>query len=436
MKNKLGFLFVILILFFGVLLRLHNYTVYPQRGATSDEYTYSFLGISLIKEHKPVSWSFFPGYKNKTNLTIKGIYFPIVSPYFDHPPLYGLLVGGFSVLMKQDTFSKVDLGTIRLIPIFLSLISSFLIFLIGKKLYGYKTGVWALLIFSTATFFIMNTRVVVAENLLTVFFLLGVYLFSLFQNKITAKRAIILGILSGLSLWTKFLGIALFLSLAFLFIEEKINWKRIYIFLIVFLLFFIGFLAYGYYFGWDLFLKIQFEQSGRVIGPQTLWNIIVNPVIVNKIIFDGWFFFGLFAFFASFLDFKRNKFLIVLPAFYFFLLLTSLNKEGASGWYFIPFFPFISLSIANLLQKGIKNKDWIIFLFIIFIGFTQIQYIYEQMFGLLPSVYRLLIFIMLAPLLFLILLRKEKLFQIVSQFWFYIFILGNIFMTLNYVHPL
>src|SRR3989339_101946 len=113
MLRKIKILLVILIVFMSIILRLHNYEKYPQRGATSDEYTYSFLGMSLLKERVPISWSAFPAYKNIQHLTIRNLYFPIVYPYFDHPPLSGFLTGGLSLLVGQNTFEKVDLKTIR-----------------------------------------------------------------------------------------------------------------------------------------------------------------------------------------------------------------------------------------------------------------------------------------------------------------------------------
>lgn len=434
MKRRLKIFLVIAILAGSLLLRFHNYTVYPQRGATSDEYTYSFLGVSLLKEGKPISWSYF-GYENKTDLTIKGIYFPIVSPYFDHPPLYGLLVGGWALLFGQDTFVKIDLGTIRLVPIFLSLISSLLVFLIGNRLYNYKTGLWALLIYTTAAFFVMNSRVVVAENLLTTLFLCAVYLFSLFEKRLTIRKVVILGILAGLSFWTKVLGGVVFLSLLFMFLKERVQLKIVLIFTTIFLLFVLGFIGYGLYFGGDLFWKIQFAQSSRNIGPEALWNIITSPAIVNKIVFDGWFFFGLFSLFYGFSDYAKNKRIIVPSFLYFFLLLISLNKIGSSGWYFIPLFPFIALSIANLLVENLKKQNFLPLLFVIFIGLGEIQYLWEAPFGLSPSVFRLLSLLFFLPFLFSLFLKSDRPYRIIGNFWFYIFILGNIFMTYNYIHP-
>ena len=177
--TKIKITLVIFILLLGLILRLHNYSVYPQRGASSDEYTYSFLGISLLTKHIPISWSAFTAYKNLQHLTIDKLYFPIVYPYFDHPPFAGIIVGGWSILFGQDSFPEVNLKTVRLVPIFLSTVSQILVFLLAWKIFNFKTGVWALLIYSTTTIFAISSRVVFAENVLTPLMLLAIYLFSL-----------------------------------------------------------------------------------------------------------------------------------------------------------------------------------------------------------------------------------------------------------------
>src|SRR3989304_7973425 len=164
--NTKQILFVVLILLGSLVLRLHNYTVYPQRGATSDEYSYSFQGVSLLTQGIPISWSAFTAYRNRFDLTIDTIYFPMVSPYFDHTPLNGIVTGGWAILFGENSFEKITLGTIRLVPIILSMISSVLVFLLAQRLYGYDTGIWALVIYASVTTFVMNGRVVLAENLI------------------------------------------------------------------------------------------------------------------------------------------------------------------------------------------------------------------------------------------------------------------------------
>lgn len=418
------------------MLRLHNYSIYPQRGASSDEYTYSFLGISLLTRGVPESWSNLNAYPNLYHLTIRKLYFPMVFPYFDHPPLNGLLVGGWSILNNQSSFDKVQLTTIRLVPIFLSIISSLLVFLLGIKLFNYKTAVWALLIYSTATIFVMNQRVVFAENLLTPLMLGSIFLY-VYRKKLTPKTTIIIGVLSGLAFWTKELGITVFFTMLYLFLEDRRNTKSILLLVSLFLAFFIGYIGYGYYYDSDLFWKIISIQAARPVGPETVLLLTSTPIIVNKVYYDGWYFFGFLSFFFALFDFNKYKILVV-PAFvYFMLMVFSINKTGEMGWYIIPLFPFMALFSADLLLESLKKQkqSWFIFLLLIFVGLYEIKYLYGENFGLTSLQFRILLLMLFSPLIILRLLGKNNAFRILGNIWFYLLILGTIFLTFNYVHP-
>ena len=431
MSSKIFLVLIILLVSF--FLRFHNYTVYPQRGATSDEYTYSFLGVSLLTKGVPISWSHFD-YPEKRLITMHDIVFPIVSPYFDHPPLFGLLVGGFSLLFGQSSFEKIDLATIRLVPLFLSLISSILLFLIAQKLYTYKVAVWALLIYSTATVFVMNSRVVVSETLLTPL-LLGALSLFIYSKNITTKKAIVLGVLAGLALLTKVLGIAVFLILLFLLVIHKAKVKVLATGGVVFLFIVGTLLLYAVYFDWNLFWQIQKAQGARETGPQTLWLLLRDATIVNKTFTDGWYFFGFMALFFLFSDYRKHLFIIVPSFIYLTLLLLTLTRYGHSGWYMIPLFPFMSIAIAYVLAESLKKESWLFLIFLLFIGMTEIGFIYEGAFGLNNLVYRLLTVILVVPFFVAMLVRRDDWFRFLENLWFYLFILGNVFLTYTYIHP-
>ncbi len=431
-KFKIGI--VIFILFIGLILRLHNYALYPQRGASSDEYTYSFLGISLLTKGVPESWSNLTAYKNKYDLTVRKLYFPMVYPYFDHPPLNGLLVGGWSILNGETKFENVDLKTIRLVPIFLSLISSILVFLIGLKLFDYRSAIWALLIYTTTTIFVMNQRVVFAENLLTPLFLGSIYFYSHIK-KITTVKTILMGILAGLAFWTKELGIVVFITMFYLFFEDYRKPKFIITFCLVFLVFFVGYIGYGYHYDGELFWKIVSIQSSRPIGPETLQLLTFNPVIVNKFYSDGWYFLGFLSIFFGLFDFKKYKLIIIPALVYLLLMIFSLAKTGEMGWYMIPMFPFMALFTANLLSDSLRKNNWFIFLLLLFVGLYEVKFIYEYNFGLTGMQFRVLLFLIFGPFIILKLFHKDRAFRILAIIWFYLLILGTIFLTYNYIHP-
>jgi len=433
--SRAKILLVVGILILGLILRLHNYSSYPQRGASSDEYTYSFLGLSLLtNKHVPESWSNLSAYKNRYDMTINNLYFPMVYPYFDHPPLNGLLVASWSILNGEDTFRAVDLKTIRLVPIFLAVISSILVFLIGLRLFNYKTALWALLIFSTATIFVMNQRVVFAENLLTPILLGAVYLYST-TKKMTFKKTLILALLSGLAFWTKELGVVVFFTILFLFFADKVKPKYILALSTVSILFFLGYIGYGHYYDADLFWQVVGIQSDRRIGPETLMLLTPNPVIVNKTYFDGWYLLGFLSIFITFLDYKKYK-MILVPAFiYLMLMIFSLAKDGEMGWYMIPLFPFMAISTAAILVENLGKKSWAVFLLLLFVGLYQVRYLFEANFGLVPAQFRFILVFMFAPFVLVLMFNRKKIFDFLVSFSFYLLILGTIILTYNYIHP-
>ena len=432
-KQKLAL--VVFVLCIGILLRLHNYDIYPQRGATSDEYSYSFLGVSLLTTGIPVSWSYFPAYEHLTHLTIRNLYLPIVYPYFDHPPFNGIVVGAWAILSGEDSFEKIQLRTIRIVPIVLSTISSLFVFLLGQRLYGFKTALWALLIYSTTTIFVIQGRVVLAENLLTTLLLVAIYIFSQFSKTMTTKKTLILGILAGLSFWTKELGIVTFASLLYLFAAEKIKRRYILAFIATSLVIILGYIVYGSYYDFDLFWKIVTAQAERNVGPETLLYILSSPIIVNKFYYDGWYFFGFIAFFIAFLSYRKHTLLLVPSGIYFLLLLFFLAQKGEMGWYLIPLFPFMALFSAKVLVECVREWGWGIFLLCIFVGLYCIEYIYKANFGLTPFQFRLMMIALFLPLALAVVFRKKGLYSLLSHFWFYLFIAFNIYLTYTYIHP-
>lgn len=433
--NKIKLVTLILVLLLGVILKVHNYSIYPQRGATSDEYSYSFQGVSLLTKGVPISWSSFTQYENLRHLTIKQLYFPIVYPYFDHTPLNGIITGAWAIAFGEDTFEKIQLKTIRIIPIIFSTISSLLVFLIGLKLFNYKTAIWALLIYSTTTIFVIQGRVVLAENLLTPLLLGSTYAFMNFYKKISIQKTLLLGTLAGLTFWTKELGVVGFLSLLYLFLSEKLKIKYTLTLIIIFLFFISLYIIYGTYFDSKVFWSILSQQSGRAIGPDTLLYILSAPIIINKFYYDGWYFFGFFAFFVSFLSYERNKFIVVPATAYLLLSLSALTQKGEMGWYIIPLFPFMSLFIAKFLADAVQKIGFGILPFLIFVGLYVVKYGYEANFGLTPFQFRIALLILFLPVMLAVIFKKEKAYRFLSHFWFYAFIAANIFLTYNYVHP-
>src|SRR3989304_3630328 len=92
------FLILFSILFLGFFLRAYNFTTAPRLGATFDEFAWTWLGMSLIQEGVPSSWSSYPQYVGFREFKkYQGATFWIVKPYLEHPPLFALIAGSFAI---------------------------------------------------------------------------------------------------------------------------------------------------------------------------------------------------------------------------------------------------------------------------------------------------------------------------------------------------
>src|SRR3990167_5001197 len=173
-RNTLIILLSILLL--GFVLRFNNLTTQPRLGATFDEFAWTWLGISLIQEQIPSSWSNYDvhvGYREYKEYL--GATFWIITPYLEHPPLFGLIAGSFAIVNGAEGMFDVNLQTIRPLALILGVVSIGALFLLVKELYGEKTALLASLIYATVPTVVIGSRLVQNEN-----FFIPLYLISLF----------------------------------------------------------------------------------------------------------------------------------------------------------------------------------------------------------------------------------------------------------------
>lgn len=267
---------------------------------------------------------------------------------------------------------------------------------------------------------------------------MAVYLLIRYQKQLSLRVALILGVIAGLSFLTKILGMAVFLSTLLLMIVLKIEKRKISLMIEmieIFSLFVLGFLFYGHYFGADLFWQIQAYQATRNLGINTLWTLLLKPVIANKIFFDGWYYWCFFCLFFLFVSYQKFRF-IILPSFiYLFLLLNSVRQTDLHGWYALPLFPFLALAAGIVFNKLIKKLSWLILIFVLLAGVHQVDFLYRSNFGLTAGVFRFFLLILFGPFLFSLIFKRERMYRLLSWWWFSIFIFLNVMTVWYYVHP-
>jgi 4-amino-4-deoxy-L-arabinose transferase-like glycosyltransferase len=364
-----------LVLLFTFILRAHNYDRVPPLGHL-EELLYGWSGIYLIETGVPVSWSTLD-YPKRAEVYIGDIGFKggpphqsvtLYRPWLDEPPLFSLMTGGVAHLNGADRNSLLPTSDIRIPSIILAFLTSLMLFVIGKKLSGFWTGLLAMLIYGTVPIFVFASRLAVPENLIAFFVTVITYLMLKFRE---SPRFIwllpipfLVGI-AGLSKPTGYFILPLVLYLVFKkqFLKNKISQALIrnLVFLIIFTIPFVAaFFWYGYHFDKEIFWNIISIQGQRPVGFASLGWFFSSPAFDINFLTDSWYIFGLLAL-AYFLfnpPTDEKRLVIFIIVYEIIIMMLSGGEADLLPWYRYPFFPLLSLVIVWALQKLVKDYSF------------------------------------------------------------------------------
>jgi len=383
-KNRLNFnrISVSLILFFVLVisynLRNYSYSSVPLPGETDDEYSFGWLGISLIRDKYPIAWSGISGYKNHDyqRINVDNLFgispnrplFSIDKPWFDHPPLFGLLVGGYAYAKGIRNFEDASVAILRRPMVKLGVLSVLLVFFLGYELYGFWTGLLSAALCSVIPGIVITSRLALAENGYIPLVLCSLIFALLYIDKRKSFYWIISIFLSSVALLFKLSAIFLPISLILISVlygkKDRFYMVKTTVLSVVVAL---GiFVIYGAYFDWNTFKSIFLSNSNRFYGAgaEIFRNAIMYSTITGgKSLTDGWILLGWLAFFALSISSWKKDFgttiltIVVLSYTAIFLIFGS---EGY-GWYRYPFYPFLIISAAKVFRDKIQSPNLLLF---------------------------------------------------------------------------
>ncbi len=223
--EKYSILVLIAIMLVGLALRMHNYTVWPREGATFDEFAWTFLGVSMWEKGVPTSWSPHKAYTNRVEYyNPQGTHFTLVTPYLEHPPLFGLIAGGFARLGGVTTFDEVTIDKIRPLALFMGTVAIFAVFLLASAVYGNLVGLLASGIYAIMPTVVIGSRLVQNENFFVPLFLFALYFAYRYIQKSSNRNFVMTVLLSSIVPLAKVPWVASPLAVVGMFIYSK-KWK-------------------------------------------------------------------------------------------------------------------------------------------------------------------------------------------------------------------
>lgn len=380
--NKYKYLILAGILILSFFLRFDNLYTWPRIGATFDEYAWTWLGINLIQHQMPESWSPHAAYKQYKLIVYQHTNFRLVKPYLEHPPLFGIVAGGFALLNGVSDMYHVDIYHIRALALLLGVASTLLVYLLVQKIYDVENALLASFIYNIMPTVAVGSRLVQNENFFIPGFLFALYLTATYLEKKQSRYRNIAAIVCGLLALAKVPWLTATFAIVGILLVGK-RYKDIPKFLGIVVPIFMIFFVYGIYFDAKLFSTLwQLQLQRYDLMFNSFFAIFTDPLLTDRRYIDGWVFFGWFAMvLLCTKDYKKNVF-VIMPFFaYFAVYLFAIPNEPGHGWYRYPFNPFFAIAITVFLKEYFVKNFFLTFMFLVFTGMSMLQNSWVYTFG-------------------------------------------------------
>lgn len=349
--TKLLLLLVVLGAAFFVRFWKFEYLPYVTDG---DELAYVFAGQSLVQYGVPISWSSFE--MKELNWmsaapTLIGVeskeVFTFNRPWLDH--MYFIPVwSGVQSTLAGYLFPTIPPALFYRLPfIFCSWITIVLVFLIARKHFGFYPAIGAVILAGMSPMLFIGQRMVVSENILTIWFLLAYYFY---QEKQSVWYLVIITCLAAI---TKITGAVLLPLLVVAFLLEK-KYKTAALFAVSSVLgiaILIG--VYAAHLDWNTFWVLIHKQSFRLIGWSNPAFLFSHPGFHTKSVLDFSYYMLLTGGLAIFNIQKEKEYSML--KFWIIILFAVIWLTGAEqdmlGWYKLPVFSFLTIASASLFKE-------------------------------------------------------------------------------------
>ncbi len=346
---------VVLAFVVGLLARVYHLGTSPRPLQTADEYAWTWAGMSLLHDGVPASWSFLPAYAGGVQRTFGGQKFTIVSPWLDHPPLFAVVAGAWARLGGFRDPYAVDLSWMRLLPLLLWMAAFVLLATVLARHFDAATLCAALMAWSLAPPMVLQSKLVVSENLVVPLFL-AAYLVLLRAHERPSWRA-----LAALAALTLALPLIKVPALAFCLILALhaigLGDRRLAAVVALATVAGVGlYLAYGAHFGWEQFRAVQLAHRGRFVGFRSGLSLMFGTRIVDESVVWPLWYVGVLGVVVDVVQ-RRGRDLALQALVYVGCMSALADERSVYGWYWIPLYPAMAAGIGSFVVRTWRADD-------------------------------------------------------------------------------
>ena len=370
------------VLALGAAYRLYDYDVMPEFRENADELFATWNGWSLLSDGTTRGWSMWP-YEYGGLVEIESVRFfgerrEVISPYFEHPPLWHLLVGAAAHLGGAEHWLEAKLAHTRLVAIALGLLSLWLVIALGRRLWPAGPAPWlAGLLYAVLPTIALASRVIKEEALLTPLMLGSMLFFLRWRDGGKRPRELVLAsVCAGLCAATKVPGVVLVPALVMLVAAERGQTKRALLAAAIGLGLSSAFFVFGGVIDWEAFVATTSKQGTR----PTHWNLFPRwfdvTLINHNIIGRGWL---LFLWLGSLWAFAKRSWrdvaVIAAPLVCYLVAISIGSGNWTFGWYIAPILPLVCLGAGGYLAELWERPSLLAgFLFVVLLVYYSLNF--------------------------------------------------------------
>ncbi|MFW5921448.1 MAG: ArnT family glycosyltransferase [Polyangiales bacterium] len=353
------------LLLLAVGFRAWDYPVMPEYSENPDELFAIWNGWQLLEDGGTRGWSLWPHvYGDRVDIERFRYFrerpFRIIRPYFEHPPLLHLMVGGAAHFAGSDDWRHVRLTDTRPVPILLGGLTALLVVAIGRRLWPASAAPWlAGLLYAVLPTIALQGRVIKEEALMVPLALGSLLAFLRWRDEGEQRRHLVLAaVLAGLCTLAKAPGILYVLSLAILVTSHR-RLRAAAVATAIGVGVSSLLLLYGAAIDWDVF---WFTTTHQATGRPTHWNLFprffADSLINHNLVGHGWMLFLWASFFVSVAGpGGRTRAVLAVPVVVYVAGMAWSSGNWTFGWYWMPLYPFLCLGAGKLLDDLWRRPD-------------------------------------------------------------------------------
>jgi hypothetical protein len=345
---------LILIFVVGLALRAYHLERTPHFNETSDEFAWTWSGMSLLQTGTPTAWTFLPAYGNVPWTPWSGYQFHMVKPWLDHPPLFSLLMGAWMRLGGYQDIFRVDLYYMRLSSLLFFCANFWLTFVLLGKYFERAVVTLALGLFAVAPIVVLDHRLVISEHFLLMVYTL-VHL-AMLRWEATGQKRWIGAVAVGAACLplTKLAAVSISLYLGVLALLRR-NGALLAAVVLGTAAGFGLYWLYGAHFDSKLFWAVLKAHRARFSGFNGFFEFMFVHKIVDTRFFYAPFLVGAGVALFNLAELRAREYYLQFVA-YSGCMTIFVDQYNVYGWYLIPMYPVLCAGAAQLAVRMIRDQ--------------------------------------------------------------------------------